>query len=140
MISSFLVTTTSQLIVHSSRVRTPQRQNSESVLYMTEESSVTEEITVTKGYVSKAIIPQLSPSYVKLTTQHKSQLSSSSSSSDSTTTTSNRSPKQLSPNSNPRNNHRLFPVSTYTEPQTNSHQKAPRQEKLESSIKWVFFY
>ncbi|KAL5285823.1 SHROOM2 family protein [Megaselia abdita] len=133
------ISTTSQLIVHSSRVRTPQRQNSESVLYMTEESSVTEEITVTKGYVSKAIIPQLSPNYMKLTPQHNSQLSSSSSSSDSTTTTSNRSPKQqLSPNSNPRSNHRLFPVSTYTEPQSNlsNNQKTQRpQEKLENSIK-----
>lgn len=125
--------------MHSSRVRTPQRHNSESVLYMTEESSVTEEITVTKGYVSKAIIPQLSPNYIKLTPQHHSQLSSSSSSSDSTNTTSNRSPKQqLSPSSNPRSNHRLFPVSTYTEPHNNlhNHQKAQRaKEQLETPIK-----
>lgn len=32
----------SQLIVHSSRVRTPKRHNSESVLYMTEEQIATE--------------------------------------------------------------------------------------------------
>lgn len=124
--------------MHSSRVRTPQRHNSESVLYMTEESSVTEEITVTKGFVSKANISQLSPNYMKLTPQHNSQLSSSSSSSDSTTTT-NRSPKQqLSPNNNPRSNHRLFPLSTYTEPHNNHHNhlKALRTtDQLESSVK-----
>lgn len=67
----------SQLIVHSSRVRTPKRHNSESVLYMTEEQIATEN-------------------------------------------------KQSSPRErSSRSNNRLFPISTYTEPTSDSQANTP---------------
>lgn len=66
---------TSQLIVHSSRVRTPQRHNSESVLYMNDDQ------------VSLSSVNNNNNNNKTLQTEQQSS----------------------------RNNHRLFPVNTYTE-------------------------
>lgn len=74
---------TSQLIVHSSRVRTPQRHNSESVLYMNDD--------------------QVSLSSVNNNNNKTEQQSS-------------------------RNNHRLFPVNTYTESN-----KSPEPKQLQNN-------
>lgn len=80
----FFFISASQLIAHSSRVRTPKRHNSESILYMNDD-----QISIISDYSKQA------------------------------------SPTERSS----RNNHRLFPVSTYIEPPTNNDTKTNSQKQ-----------
>lgn len=92
---SLFTGSTSQLIVHSSRVMTPKRHNSESVLYMSDD-----QISISSSNNSK-----------KITQTEQSS----------------------------RDNHRLFPVSTYTEantePETKHHPQSNQQTSDKQSIK-----
>lgn len=82
----FCLLASSQLIVHSSKVRTPQRHNSESVLYMNDEQKVL-------GTSSNSTEDLMSESSYQ-----------------------QRQFQQRSSDRSNRSDNRLFPINTYTEP------------------------
>lgn len=94
----------SQLIVHSSRVRTPQRHNSESVLFIKPPDDGGQSINSTNLINNNNQAVSTSSLDAILDETMRTQVGS------------------VGPNdrSSRRNNNRLFPISTYTEPHTGS--------------------
>uniref|UniRef100_A0A336M0T9 CSON009848 protein n=1 Tax=Culicoides sonorensis TaxID=179676 RepID=A0A336M0T9_CULSO len=103
-------TSPSQLVVHSSRVRTPQRHNSESVLFMKDESMAAVPTTLANsslgsGPASNTVSTSCLDAILDETMRHQTQSTGFSRSSD---------------RSSRRNNSRLFAISTYTETPNNN--------------------